>query len=312
MAINKHSLERAGMCKVDGGEVGYRYYEPHNEAYKKRAPLMLIHGGPGGSHIGMYDALNKLADTRPVIGYDQLGSYLSPAKVTTSLMQVERFAEEPRYLLDHLNVDKAVLLGHSWGGVIIGEFALKYPDRVAGLVFSAPLLSTQRWVDDCNGLLAQLPLEMQKTIRECEANGTTDSDAYKAADEFFGKRHFCRASRKPSSVAASAKRSNREIYNKMWGPSEFTHSGTLGDYDLFPRLNQITAPTMFICGEYDTATPATMKDAQAEVQGAKLHVVPNAGHACITDGYKNYTTALKSFLKDDVDAQAAKPPAPKL
>ena len=34
--------------------------------------------------------------------------------------------------------------------------------------------------------------------------------------------------------------------------------------------------------------------------------------ACITDGYKNYTTALKSFLKDDVDAQAAKPPAPKL
>lgn len=312
MGINKHSLERAGLCKVDGGEIGYRAYYPHIEKYNQRAPIVLIHGGPGGSHIGMYDALHGLADTRPLIGYDQLGSYLSPAQITPSLMRVERFAEEPRYLLDHLNVDKAVLLGHSWGGVIIGEFALKHPDRVAGLIFSAPLLSTKRWVDDCNKLLSDLPPEMQKTIRECEANGTTDSPEYKAADAFFGKRHFYRAAHKPAIVKANAKRSNREIYGKMWGPSEFTHTGILGDYDVFPRLHKIAAPTLFICGEYDTATPETMRDAQALVKGADLHVVPNAGHACITDGHKDYMKAVKGFLTTRVDAPTAKSPAPKI
>ena len=313
MALNKHSLEKAGKIKVDGGSVGYRYYEPHNEGFKSRAPLMLVHGGPGGSHIGMYDAIHAIADTRPMIGYDQLGSYLSPAKVTPDLMQVERFAEEPRYILDSLGVDKAVLLGHSWGGVVIGEFALKYPDRIAGLIFSAPLISTKRWVDDCNHLLSQLPEDMQRTIRECEQNGTTDSPEYQAADEFFGKRHFCRAARTPSSVIANGKRSNREIYNKMWGPSEFTHSGTLSDVDLFPRLHELKTPTLVICGEYDTATPAYMKEVQGEIEGARLHVVADAGHAVMSDGNKDYIKAVKTFLKEDVDQKAKlapKPPAP--
>lgn len=313
MGINKHSEEKSGQVKVDGGKVGYRYYEPHNKKYKDRAPLVLVHGGPGGSHIGMYDALNALADTRPLIGYDQLGSYLSTTKkMDLDLMTVERFAEEPRYLLDALKVDKAVLLGHSWGGVVIGEFALKYPDRIAGLIFSAPLLSTQRWVDDCQKLLSALPKDVQQTIRECEANGTTDSQAYKEADKIFSKRHFARAAKVPSSVSASGRRTNKHIYNTMWGPSEFTHSGALGDYDMFPRLNEIKAPTLFICGEYDTATPATMKAAQAEVAGSHVHVVKDAGHALITDDNRDYIRAVKSFLKDDVDRglkAQSKPPS---
>jgi proline iminopeptidase len=301
MAMNKYSLEKSGTVAVDGGDIGYRYYEPHNPKYKKRAPVVLIHGGPGGSHIGMFDALSALAETRPVIGYDQLGSYLSPAKIDDDLIKVARFTEEPRYLLDALGVEKAVLLGHSWGGVIISEFALKYPDRVAGLIYSSPLISTQRWVDDCNGLLAQLPPEMQKTIRECEAAGTTDSQAYKDADNYFGKRHFSRAAKPASLVGASGKRSNRDIYNAMWGPSEFTHSGTLGQLDLFPRLKELTAPTLIVCGEYDTATPAYMQEVQGEIKGARLSVIKDAGHAVFSDGNKAYLQAIKSYLKEEVD-----------
>lgn len=313
MAIKKHSLEKAGKIAVDGGEVGYRYYVPHNEKFKNRAPLVLVHGGPGGSHIGMYDALHDIADSRPILGYDQLGSYLSPAKMSADLMAVERFAQEPLHLLDALGIEKAVLLGHSWGGVIIGEFALNHPDRVAGLIFSAPLISTQRWVEDCNKLLAQLPPEMQKTIRECEKNGTTDSPEYQAADTFFGKRHFSRAARTPSAVIANGKRSNRELYNAMWGPSEFTHSGTLSDVDLFPRLKNITAPTQIICGEYDTATPSYMKEVQGQITGAQLYVVPNAGHAVISDGNKDYIRTVKGFLSNKIDMKTASkimPPKP--
>jgi proline-specific peptidase len=304
MTMNKYSLEKSGTVAVDGGDIGYRYYEPHNPKYKNRAPVVLVHGGPGGCHMGMFDALSALAETRPVIGYDQLGSHLSPAKIDNDLMKVERFTEEPRYLLDALGIEKAVLLGHSWGGVIISEFALKYPNRVAGLIYSSPLISTQRWVDDCNALLAQLPPEMQKTIRECEANNTTDSQAYKGADSYFGKRHFSRAAKPASLVGANGKRSNRELYNSMWGPSEFTHSGTLGQLDLFPRLKELTAPTLIVCGEYDTATPTYMQEVQGEINGARLSVIKDAGHAVYTDGNKAYLQAVRSYLKDRVDCKA--------
>lgn len=299
MTINKHSLEKSGMVPVEGGDIHYRLYVPHDAEAATRTPLIVAHGGPGGCHIGLYDAMSPLANDRPVLFYDQLGSYCSPADMTEDLMTVARFAEEPRFLMAALSMDKAVFLGHSWGSVIAVEFFMNHPEKIAGLILSSPLLSTRRWVDDCNRLLAAMPQDVQDTIRTCEAEGTTKSDAYSEADRAFSERHYRRSDLNHPAIKT---RKNMHIYNTMWGPSEFSHSGTLGNLDLFPRLHRINVPTLLLCGVYDTATPEAMKDAQDAIgSNAQIAILPNAGHATFIDANDGYVNAVGGFLAQTVD-----------
>lgn len=67
MGINGHSLEVVRDVDVDGGTVQIRLYRPHCQQAADRIPLLITHGGPGGSSVGLYDALNPLADQRPTI-----------------------------------------------------------------------------------------------------------------------------------------------------------------------------------------------------------------------------------------------------
>ncbi|MDD5586399.1 MAG: proline iminopeptidase-family hydrolase [Alphaproteobacteria bacterium] len=296
MTIMRHSLEKSGEVSVEGGNIHYRYYEPHDLEKTGRTPIVVVHGGPGASHVMMYDALCALADERPALFYDQLGSYFSPAEVTQDLMRVDRFADEILRLLDALNLKKAVLLGHSWGAAVIAAFALQYCERVEGLILSCPFLSTKRWIDDCNELLKALPADAQAAIHRCEAEGTTDSEEYKAADKLFFARYMCRLEKMPDLWAKHSKQWNPNIYNAMWGPSEFTCMGLLKDFDLFPRLPEIKVPTAIICGEFDTATPKTMKIVQSLINGSTLKVIPGSGHLAFLDGNEAYVAAVLETL----------------
>ena len=165
------------MVAVPGGDIQYRSYRPHNDEAAARKPLLITHGGPGGSSIGLYDALHSIADQRPLICYDQLGSCCSPADLSADQMTLSRFAVEPLRLLDALELDTVHLLGHSWGGTVMAQFALQHPHRVSRLVLSSPLLSTARWLADASLLLAPLKKEGQAPA-EVEA--------------VFDRHHFCR------------------------------------------------------------------------------------------------------------------------
>jgi proline iminopeptidase len=100
----------------------------------------------------------------------------------------------------------------------------------------------------------------------------------------------------------------------MWGPSEFTHTGTLGDLNLFPKLKNIKVPTMIITGEYDTATPSYMYEVQKQIKDSEVHIVPNAGHGSFYDDNKFYLKAVKQFLNRRFDqgpaAQLNRAPKP--
>ncbi len=292
----KHSLEKTGMVTVTGGQIHYRYYEPHNPGKSKKTPVVFLHGGPGSSHATMYACLLEIADERPAIFYDQLGSYFSPAKLTPDLMTVERFADEIDCLMSELGLEKIILLGHSWGGSVAAHYAVHNPQKLEALILSCPLLSTARWIEDCNRLLAELPEDVQQTIRICEANGTTDGQEYEAANDLFASRHFIRSQDHIEIYKKNSAKQSRDIYAAMWGPSEFSCHGLLKDFDIFPDLPKIMAPTLMLCGEYDTATPDTMGEACNLIKDAELNVIPNSGHLAYLDNNQAYVSAVQSFL----------------
>lgn len=296
MTSLKHTLEMAAMLDVEGGAIHYRYYVPHDEEAAARTPLVVVHGGPGGCHAVLYEMMQPIVDQRPVVFYDQLGSYFSPADITPELMNVGRFTRELSSLVNALELEKIDLIGHSWGGVVVLNYSLEHTDRVSNLIFSSPLISTPAWIEDCNALIEKLPDDLKETIKRCEADGTTDGDDYKAADGFFSDRHFCRTKNPPYSVERNGKRLSWDVYNTMWGPSEFTCTGVLKDLDLSPGLGELTMPTLFLCGEYDMATPARMYEFQQQVEGAKCVVLADSGHATYVDNHDGFLGAVSDFL----------------
>ena len=98
---------------------------------------------------------------------------------------------------------------------------------------------------------------------------------------------------------------NQEIYGYMQGPSEFTITGTLKDYDATPRLGNIKAPTLWISGQYDEARPETMRYYQGLIPGSKLAIIPDAGHLTMQDQPERYNDAIRAFL-NEVEASGAR------
>ncbi len=283
------------MVSVSGGDVFVARLQ--NETTADKIPLIFIHGGPGGTHGTPKKYLAPLADERPVYFYDQLGSYHSPAPFSDELMRVERFTEELHAILDAFGMSKAVLIGHSWGACIAIDYAIEHPDRMAGVILSSPLISSKRWIDDTNKLLAALPQDIQGTIKKHEADGTTSAPAYQAAANAFYKRHFCRLDPWPQDILDSFPKTNLDLYLSMWGPSEFACTGTLKDHDRFPDLHKISAPVLLTAGEYDEASPDTLREAATLIPDARVEVFPDASHTPYIESTALYLDSIDRFLK---------------
>ena len=259
-------------------------------------PLLALHGGPGGTSCG-FSLLEPLGDQRPVVRYDQLGTGRSGRPDDSSLWTVEHFVEELHVLRQELGLQRVHLLGHSWGASLAAAYVIeKGTDGIASVVLSSPLLSTARWVEDANIQRSQLPEDVQRTLAEHEAAGTTDSDEYEEASEVYYERHMY-AGKKPDPLAeCEAAPWSQTIYEYMWGPQEFYATGTLIDFDVTDRLNEIDVPVLFLTGQFDEARPETVADFQKLVAGSQFTVIKDAGHASLSKKPEEYRTILEDFL----------------
>ncbi|HSR61474.1 MAG TPA: hypothetical protein VLL47_12005, partial [Robiginitalea sp.] len=91
--------------------------------------------------------------------------------------------------------------------------------------------------------------------------------------------------------------SNDSIYNYMWGPTEFTATGTLLNFDRTDKLNDIEEPILFVAGQYDEARPETMFRYQRLARNARVEIIPNAAHATMVDQPGKVAEVIGSFLK---------------
>lgn len=288
--------ETTRKISVPGGEVTVIACIPEDAEKRARTPLIVVHGGPGGNHDVHKHYYGSTAHDRPVYFYDQLGSAASPAPFSENLTVLDRFIEELHAILDSQGIEKAIVLGHSFGGAIAADFALAHPERTAAVIFSSPLLSTPRWIADQQRLLAAMPPEIQDTIRNHLEAGTTGDPAYQAAEKEIYKRHYCRLEPWPEIVEASNKKTNVEVYVAMWGVSEFVCTGTLKDYDRFSDLHRLSMPVLLTCGRHDEATPETMAEASALIPDSRLHVFEHSGHLPMAEETENYCRVITSFM----------------
>ncbi|MFB5196077.1 proline-specific peptidase family protein [Neobacillus sp. KR4-4] len=262
-----------GYIDVTGGRVAYQLFNKNAEG----TPVIILHGGPGSSCYSL-QGLKALSEDRAVIFYDQLGCGKSDRPTDPTLWRIERFVEELGQVRQALNLEKVHILGHSWGTTLAAAYCLTKPNGVKSVIFSSPCLSAPLWEQDQRRNLEKLPQEIQETIKRCEENGTTDSEDFKKATDKFNKTFVCRLDPYPDWLKQGSQNRNREVYNIMWGPSEFTVRGNLKEFDCTPQLKEITCPTLYTCGRFDEATPETTQYYSTLTPGSSFHVYEHSAH----------------------------------
>jgi proline iminopeptidase/L-proline amide hydrolase len=285
------------MAPVPGGRV---YVRVNGRLDGPKPPLVAIHGGPGGNHASLLPLL-ALTDERAIILYDQLDSGLSERPNNRANWTVERFTDEVDAVRRAVEVRRWHVLGHSWGGTVALEYGARRPKELAGLVLASPLVSTRSWIADANALRAQLPPDVQATLRTCDPPAPITPACDTATTVFY--RNFNGREPPEDAIRAYALahpqlRLNRKLYDTMWGSSEFVSTGTLKSYDGEPLLARLDGRhTLFIDGQYDEARPATLGVFAARVPGAEFAVIPGAAHGFLNDRPEEGLGILRPWLR---------------
>jgi proline iminopeptidase len=268
--------------------------------------LLLLHGGPGGTHeqFGNFEGYLPKEEIE-YIYYDQLDSYYSDQPNDSTLWTIEHYVEEVEQVRKALDLDKEnfYLLGQSWGGILAMEYALKYQDRLKGLIISNMMASAPEYTKYANEVLGpQMDPEVLEEIRSMEANNDFDNPRYsELLLNHYYTEHIVRLPLEewPKSVDLLFQHLNPNIYVYMQGHSEFgmTGNATLKDWDVTDRLKELTVPTLVLGGKYDTMDPKHMEWMATEVQNGRS-VITNGSHCAQFDDPDTYFPALIRFIKE--------------
>jgi proline iminopeptidase len=274
------------------------------------AKLLLLHGGPAATHE-YFEACDSFLPSAGIeyYYYDQLGSAYSDQPDDPDLWQVERFVDEVEQVRTALglNAGNFFLLGHSWGGILAIEYALRYQQHLKGLVISNMMSSIPAYNEYARTVLMPAMDQAQLAqIKHLEAIGETETPEYMALLGDHYVQHVLRmpAADWPEPVNRSFGRINRSIYVPMQGPSELGASGLLSDWDRTESLKDIRVPTLTIGGTYDTMDPAHMEQMADRFPKGRFLLCPKAGHMAMYDDQTTYFRGLIDFI-NDVDRDTA-------
>ncbi|MBV8718596.1 MAG: alpha/beta fold hydrolase [Chloroflexi bacterium] len=251
------------------------YYETAGDG----PPVVFLHGFSLDARM-WDDQWDAFASRHRVVRYDLRGFGRSEAQPVAYSQEDDLVA-----LLDHLEIARAHVIGLSMGGVYAVDFALAHPERVLGLV---PVDGA------ASGSLGPMPPGPALAEAQAAEGRTDEALTSWLADPFFTPAH------EQPGVAVRL----REIVSGYgwWaarhpGKRRRIHPPAAG------RLGEITAPTLVVVGERDVPRLRETSDELARgIPGARLLVLPGAGHMANMEAPQAFNTAVLNFLASQVVA----------
>ena len=270
--------------------------------------VLLLHGGPGFTHeyFEAFDSFFPAAGIEYYY-YDQLGSWYSDQPDEPELWNTPRFVEEVEQVRRALNLgsDNFFLYGHSWGGVLALEYALKYPDNLKGLIISNMMASIPAYDQYADDVL--MPTMDQAALAEIKGYETAQDYENPRYMELLMEHHYVHHILRmppdewPDPVLRALNHLNPSVYVPMQGPSELGASGALADWDRTSDLARIEAPTLVIGAAHDTMDPEHMEWMAGELGKGRYLYCPDGSHLALYDDQETYFDGLIGFIRD-VDA----------
>ncbi|MDQ2655057.1 MAG: alpha/beta hydrolase [Chloroflexota bacterium] len=260
------------VARIDAGDL---YYEVAGEG----PPLLLI-AGFSGNTTGWLPVLPALAEHFTLIMFDNRGagrSCVPPGPYTTAQM-----ADDAVALLDHLDVNRAHVLGSSMGGMIAQELALRHPARVDKLILN---------------VTAARPTPV--LTRFLEANIWAIKHGMPPEDRAFWVLPWMAS---PAIMTAHEK-VMQTLAVRQANPYPAPDAGLIAQaqailaHDALARVGQITAPTLVLSAAEDILTPVAGGRVLAEaIPGSEFQVLPRGAHVTAAEYPAEVSSAMLAFL----------------
>lgn len=252
--------------------------------------VVVLHGGPGAQHDYLLPQYDRLADRRELFYYDQRGGGRSPVAREVPVGGREHVADLEG-LRTALGLDRLVLCGYSWGGLLAVLYLLEHPERVERLALVSPASITAAWREEFERRFAERmnTPEIMRAREELRTSGLRERDpaAYqRRAFELSVAGYFRTFS---DAKHLTSFRVTARTQQAVWS--------SLGDYDLRPRLRNSPSPfppSLILHGSFDPIPIAASREL-ALLLHARLIELP-VGHCPHVEATEQFVTALDGFL----------------
>jgi len=296
-ALNPAGIRVAGIRMLP--VVGGKYKVWTKRLGSGPIKVLLLHGGPAFTH----NYLEAMESFLPEAGiemyyYDQLGCGNSDIPDDTSLWNIDRYVEEVEEVRKGLGLDRFVLYGQSWGGMLAIDYALKYQQHLRGLVISNMTAGMQSYLKRTAAIKDWLSPDKRKTLDELDARQDFDNPEYtRIMMEDLYPQMICRISPWPEPVSRAFRIANLKIYEQMQGKSEFLVTGNFKDWERWDRLHEIKVRALTLGAKYDEMDPEDLIKMARLMPNARSHICPKGSHLALWDDQADYFGALVPFLK---------------
>jgi len=283
-----HSQTEGYSLNLDGSKTFYK-------TFGAGEPILIINGGPGMNSEGFSYLALQLAKENQTIIYDQRGTGKSVLKeLNSKTITMKAMVEDIESLRKHLKIEKWIVLGHSFGGMLASYYATQYPNSIHKIILSA-----SGGVD--LGLTAYVSQNINNNLSKIEQ----DSLAYYTAKIDRGDRS------KPTLLGRGRALAPAYLYNKKNIPT-LAERLTQGNpvlnqlvwdnlqkikFDCKPQLKNFNQPVLIIQGKQDVIKPETAEIAQKTFKNSKVILLDNCGHYGWLDTEEAYFKAIFDFLK---------------
>jgi proline iminopeptidase len=274
------------------------YYRIVGEKTPGKAPLVLLHGGPGSTH-NYFEVLDKIAETgRQVIMYDQIGCGNSFVEGHPELFNADTWIKELIELRKHLGLDEIHLLGQSWGGMQTIWYALEYkPKGIKSYILSSTLSSAKLWEEEQKRRISYMSKEDQEALLGAVESGDYSSKEYNdALGRFMNMYCAGEVTGESPECLRRPKKSGTEAYIVGWGHNEFSPTGTLAGYEFTDRLHEIKEPCLITSGAIDLCSPYIAKVMHDRIPNSSWELFQFSRHMPFVEETEKYIDVLTKWL----------------
>jgi proline iminopeptidase len=287
-------IPREGYAPVEGAALYYR-------DVGQGQPIIILHGGPSYDHSYLLPDMDRLVDAFRLIYYDQRGRGKSAGNVQPDEVSIQSEMADLETIFAYFHLERAALLGHSWGGLLALEYALRHPERVSHLIL---LNTAPTSYDDCvlfvSARDANAP-DDAALLRVLESRpGYAEGDPEARAE--ISRVYFRATLRSPELldrlIAHMRTGWTREgilkaeaIGDRLWNEA-YASPG----YNLLPQITRLRIPTLILHGDYDFVPVVCAAHIADAIPGAHPVVVPNCGHFSYIERPDEVRQALSEFF----------------
>ncbi len=245
----------------------------HYTEHGSGSPVLMLHGGLGLDQSTLRPWLDPLGERVRIVFLDLRGCGRSEPLHDGEPVTHATWADDADALREHLGLDRWTVFGHSYGGILALEYALRYPERTTGLVLcSAAPAFAHPDVAMANAAERGAP-EAVAALHEALAGPVPSDDAFEAVWRAVAPLYLHRPTAETLSAITDGVRYRAAAFNA-------SILGALADYDIRDCLGDVGAPTLILAGRHDWIFPPKYGSLPlaAGIPGADLILFEQSGH----------------------------------